>query len=59
MPIKPNYRFERHQRSKTKAAKKEAKAAERAARRAAKKLNDEMSEDPEVTVDDDAWAEDA
>ncbi len=36
MPIKPNYRFERHQRSKTKAAKKEAKAAERAARGAPK-----------------------
>ncbi len=59
MPIKPNYRFERHQRSKTKAAKKEAKAAERAARRAAQQQDDERSVDPQGTRDDDAWAEDA
>ncbi len=59
MPIKPNYRFERHQRSKTKAAKKEAKAAERAARGAAVKQNDEMWGVPEGDVGDEAGGGDA
>jgi hypothetical protein len=41
MPRQPNYRFERHQRDKAKAAKKAAKQAERAARRDSRRDGDD------------------
>jgi len=45
MARKPNYRFERTQRTRDKEAKKAAKAAEKAAKRAAKRQD---GEDPDL-----------
>jgi len=47
MPRKPNYRFERSERDKAKAAKKAARLQERAERSAAKKTDDPDAEKPD------------
>ena len=48
MPRKPNYRFERHEREKARAAKKAAKAQAKADRSQARKADD-AGEEPPVT----------
>lgn len=47
MPRKPNYRFERSERDKAKAAKKAARLREKAERSAAKKTDSPEAETPD------------
>lgn len=46
MPRKPNYRFERHERERAKAAKKAAKREAKAEKRSAAETDDKMNDDP-------------